>query len=93
MKVATSIPFQIIYSLFEHEYLGYLFESFVIQLDQHGKLTFKHQNISYKNAEEFASGLDEIDFKLIKLCDAIQQDAIVKKFCSNKKITPGYFLK
>lgn len=92
MKVSTSAPFQIIYSLFEHEYLGYLFESFVIQLDQYGKLTFKHQNISYKNADEFASGLDEIDFKLIKLCDSIQQDAIVKKFCSNKKITPADFL-
>ena len=93
MKVSTTEPFQIIYSLFEHEYLGYLFESFVIQLDHQRRLTLKHQNISAKNADEFARELDDIDFKLINLTDAIQQEAIVKKFY-NKKITPAeFFLK
>jgi SNF2 family DNA or RNA helicase len=93
VKVSTTEPFQIIYSLFEHEYLGYLFESFVIQLDHQRRLTLKHQNISAKNADEFARELDEIDFKLINLTDAIQQEAIVKKFY-NKKITPAeFFLK
>ncbi len=57
MKVSTSKPFQIIYSLFEHEYLGYLLESFVVQLDDKGKLTLQHQNISAQNAGEFAKGL------------------------------------
>ncbi len=90
MKVSTTEPFQIIYSLLEHEYLGYLFESFVIQLDQKGRLTLKHQNISSINAAEFSSGLDETDYKLIKLMDAMQQDAIIKKF-SNKKVTPAEF--
>lgn len=93
MKVSTTEPFQIIYSLFEHEYLGYLFESFVIQLDHQKRLTLKHQNISAKNADEFARELDEVDYKLIKLIDSIQQEAIVKKFY-NKKITPPeFFLK
>ncbi len=90
MKVSTTEPFQIIYSLLEHEYLGYLFESFVIQLDQKGRLTLKHQNISAINASEFASGLDEVDFKLIKIMDSTQQEAIIKKF-SNKKTTPAEF--
>jgi SNF2 family DNA or RNA helicase len=90
MKVSTAEPFQIIYSLLQHEYLGYLFESFAVQLDQNGKLTLKHQNISSKNASEFASGLDKNDYKLIKLIDDIQQDAIIKKFY-NKKVTPNEF--
>jgi cellobiose-specific phosphotransferase system component IIB len=90
MKVSTTEPFQIIYSLLEHEYLGYLFESFVIQLDQKGRLTLKHQNISAFNAKEFSSGLDETDFKLIKIMDSMQQDAIIKKF-SNKKTTVAEF--
>lgn len=93
MNVSTSLPFQIIYSLFQHEYLGYLFESFVVQVDPNGRLTLKHQNISYKNSKEFESGLDEKDFKLIKLIDSINQDAIVRKFY-NKKVTPSeFFLK
>ena len=90
MKVSTTEPFQIIYSLFEHEYLGYLFESFVIQLDAKGRLTLKHQNISSLNAHEFASGLDEVDYQLIKLMDAMQQENIIKKF-SNKKTTVTEF--
>ncbi|MFN6944606.1 MAG: hypothetical protein ACK4ND_06640 [Cytophagaceae bacterium] len=90
MKVSTAEPFQITYSLLQHEYLGYLFESFMVQLDQNGKLTLKHQNISSKNASEFSSGLDDKDYRLIELMDSIQQEVIIKKFY-NKKITPPEF--
>ena len=90
MNVSTKAPFQIIYSLFEHEYLGDLFESFVVQKNDLGKLTFKHQNISAMNAKEFASGLDEKDFQVIALMDTIQQDVVYKKF-NTKKLTPTEF--
>jgi SNF2 family DNA or RNA helicase len=93
MKVSTTQPFQLIYSLFEHEYLGYLFESFVVQLDEKARLTLQHQNISAKNAHEFSSGLDDTDIELIKLMDQIQQEAIILKFYK-KKIKPAdFFLK
>lgn len=93
MKVSTAKPFQLIYSLFQHEYLGYLFESFVVQLDEKERLTLQHQNISSKNAKEFAAGLDERDYELIKLMDQMQQEAIVLKFYK-KKIKPAdFFLK
>lgn len=90
MRVSTKQPFQIIYSLFDHEYLGYLFESFVIQKNENGSLTFKHQNISSKNAKEFRNGLDELDFKIIELMDSIQQDVVYKKF-NNKRLSPTEF--
>lgn len=90
MKVSTAQPFKLIYSLYEHEYLGYLFESFVIQLDDKGRLTFAHQNISSKNAKEFASGLDERDYELIKLMDQMQQESIVLTFYK-KKVKPAEF--
>ncbi len=80
MKVSAALPFQIVYSLYQHEYLGYLFESFVIHLDEKGKLTLQHQNISAMNANEFAKGLDQTDYELIDLMDSMQQDAVVKKF-------------
>ena len=93
MKVSTAQPFQLIYSLYQHEYLGYLFESFVIQLDEKGRLTLLHQNISHKNAKEFASGLDDRDYELIRLMDQMQQEAIILKFYK-KKIKPAdFFLK
>ncbi|MBX0291833.1 DEAD/DEAH box helicase [Hymenobacter sp. HSC-4F20] len=93
MKVSTSQPFQIVYSLLEHEYLGYLFESYVVQRNQRGQLTLQHQTVSAKNAPEFADGLDEIDFELIALTDQIQQDAVIKEFWSKKTTPADFFLK
>ena len=92
MKVSTALPFQLIYSLFQHEYLGYLFESFVVQLDENAKLTLQHQNISFKNAIEFQTGIDDKDLRLIELIDEIQQESIILKFYK-KKIKPNEFLK
>lgn len=90
MKVSTKKPFQIVYSLFDHQYLGVLFESFVVQLDEYNKLTLQHQNISATNANEFAAGLDALDYELIQLMDSMQQEAVIKKFY-NKKIKPSEF--
>jgi len=93
LKVSSSQPFQIIYSLFHHEYLGLLFESFVVHVDQYGKLTFQHQNISAHNADEFRSGLDDRDFELIKLMDSIQQEPVIKKFSKKFNRPDQFFLK
>ena len=93
MNVSPDSPFQIIYSLFEHEYLGYLFESFVIQLDEKGRLTFSHQNISSKNAKEFACRLDDSDYELIRLMDSMQQDAVVQHFQKKRIKANEFFLK
>ncbi|MFC4871185.1 DEAD/DEAH box helicase [Negadavirga shengliensis] len=92
MKVASDKPFRIIYSLFNHEFLGILFESFAIQLDDKGRLSYAYQNISFKNANEFATELDDTDYELIKLMDSMQQEAIVKKF-NSKNIKPKDFLR
>ncbi|WP_114748673.1 DEAD/DEAH box helicase [Pleomorphovibrio marinus] len=92
MKVSADKPFEIVYSLFDHEYLGILFESFAIQIDEKGRLSYAYQNISFQNAEEFSSRLDEVDFELIKLMDSMQQEAIVKKF-NTKSAKPKDFLR
>lgn len=91
MKVSSSQPFQIIYSLYLHEYLGFIFESYIVHLDEKGRLTYQHQNISSKNAREFAKGLDDRDFELIEIMDSMQQEVLVKKF-SSKIVKPEEFL-
>jgi SNF2 family DNA or RNA helicase len=90
MKVSASQPFQIIYSLYQHEYLGFVFESYIVHLDEKGKLTYQHQNISPKNAREFSKGLDDRDFELIEIMDSMSQESIVKKF-SAKFMKPEEF--
>lgn len=91
MRVSSEKSFEVVFALFSHEYLGILFESFAVQLDEKGRHSLAYQNISSLNSEEFASGLDDRDFELIKLMDNIQQEAIVKKF-NTKQIKPKDFL-
>lgn len=93
MKVSPTQPFQIVYSLLEHEFLGFLIEAFVVQRNSKGELTLLNQTLSTQNANEFAAGLDERDFELIRLIDAIQQDTIVKKYNSRKLPAVDFFLK
>lgn len=93
MKVLPSQPFQIVYSLLDHEFLGYLIEAFVVQQNSRGELTLQNQTLSTQNVGEFAKGLDELDFELVKLIDTIQQDAIVKKFNTRKLPAVNFFLK
>lgn len=93
MKVSPTEPYRIVYSILNHEYLGYIFESFVVQLSAQGTFTYQTQTISSKNIDEFKAGLDANDFELVSLIDAIQQDAVLKKF-NTKKLSPtDFFLK
>ena len=90
MKVSPEEPFEIIYSLFDHEYLGFLFKSFAVKLNSNGGLTFAHQNISVSNAPEFSEKLDDNDFELIRLMDSMQQEVVAPYF-QKKKIKPQEF--
>lgn len=93
MKVSPLEPFKIVYSILAHEYLGYIFESFVVQLNAQGDFSYQIQSISSKNIQEFSNGLDVTDFELVQLIDDIQQDTIVKKFNTRKLNAVDFFLK
>jgi SNF2 family DNA or RNA helicase len=93
MKVANTQPFKIIYSILNHEYLGYILESFVVQLSSLGNYTYQFQNISSKNISEFKSKLDSVDFELVDLIEEIQQEAILKIFNKRKLTAVDFFLK
>lgn len=92
MKVNPDRPFEIIYALYEHQYVGFLFESFAVQLNSHGKLTLTHQNISSKNAGEFDSKLAEDDYELIDTLDAMQHEAVAQHFSRKKLKSSQFFL-
>jgi len=93
MRVSPTQPFQIVYSLLNHEFLGYLIEAFVVQRNSRGELTLQNQTLSIQNVGEFSSGFDRNDVDLVTLIDSIQQDAIVKKFNTRKLSAIDFFLK
>ncbi len=92
MRVSPEKPFEIVYALFNHEYLGILFESFAVQLDEKGRFSLAYQNISAVNSLEFHRNLDETDLELINFMDNMQQEVITKKY-NNKKLKPKEFLR
>ena len=93
MIVDPDQPFQLVYSIYSHEYLGLLFESYVVPLDDKGRLTYAYQNISSANAKEFDSGLEEQDYELIRLMDSMQQDVVVKPYMKKGNLKPKEFLR
>lgn len=93
MKVSPSEPFQVVYSLLEHEYLGYLIEAFVVRLNGKGELTLQTQSLSPQNVREFSAGLDERDFELVRLTDYICQDTLLRQFNTKKWSAVDFFLR
>lgn len=92
MIVDAEKPFQIVYSIFSHEFLGLLIESFVVQIDDKGRLSYAYQNISSANANEFDAGLEKKDYELIKLMDAMHPETIIKPHLKRKNLRPKEYL-
>jgi hypothetical protein len=92
MIVDPDQPFQLIYSISSHEYLGLLFESYVVPLDDKGRLSYAYQNISSANAREFDTGLDAEDYELIRIMDSMQQDVVVKPYMKKGNLKPKEYL-
>ncbi|OYX13896.1 MAG: helicase SNF2, partial [Algoriphagus sp. 32-45-6] len=92
MIVNSDQPFQIVYAIFSHEFLGLLLESYVVQVDEQGRLSYAYQNISSANAKEFDSGLDKTDYELIKLMDSMQPEVAIKPYMKKTSLRPKDYL-
>lgn len=90
LRVENDKPCKLVYALAKHEYLGYLIEPHVVQLNQNGDFSLTHQRIFANTAAEFAQFLDATDLKLIKLLEDIEQDAVIKRYYK-KQIRPLEF--
>ncbi|WP_461788656.1 DEAD/DEAH box helicase [Pedobacter sp.] len=90
LRVNSSAPCQIVYSLCKHDYLGYLIEPHIVQLNPQGDFSLTYQRLFTHTAKEFAKHLSDLDFKLIKILDETEQDVIIKKYYK-KVIRPFEF--
>lgn len=93
MIVLPEEPFKLVFSLYQHEYLGYLIEPFVVKLTNIGGLSFQSQNISVSNLGDFKSKLTENEVELVKLTSSLQLDTIYKKFKSKSTLRRDDFFK
>jgi superfamily II DNA or RNA helicase len=90
LRVDSSKPCQIIYAIARHEYLSYVIEPHIVQLNPNGEFSLTHQRLFSNTAKEFASCLDDTDFKLIKILEELEQGNIIKKYYK-KPVRPFEF--
>jgi superfamily II DNA or RNA helicase len=90
LRVDSTKPCQIIYAIARHDFLSYVIEPHIVQLNPNGEFSFTHQRLFSNTAEEFAECIDDTDRKLIKILEDIEQGNIIKKFYK-KPIRPFEF--
>ncbi|MBC8053565.1 MAG: DEAD/DEAH box helicase [Sphingobacteriaceae bacterium] len=90
LRVDSSKPCKLVYSICKHDFLGYLIEPHVVQLNQDGDFSLTHQRLFSTTAKEFANILDETDLKLIKLLEETEQGHIIRRY-HKKPVRPLEF--
>lgn len=90
LRVDSSKPCQIIYAVARHEYLSYVIEPHIVQLNPNGEFSLTHQRLFSNTAKEFAQFLDDTDLKLIKILEDLEQGNIIKKYYK-KPVRPFEF--
>ena len=90
LRVDSSKPCQIIYAICKHEYLSYVIEPHIVQLNPNGEFSLTYQRLFSNTAKEFSQYLDETDFKLVKILEEMEQGNVIKKFYK-KPIRPFEF--
>ncbi len=91
--VDASLPFQVVYSIYHHEFLGYLISAHLVQELPGGDLSLVHQGAHPENLKQFAHQLDQTDEELIGLCHNILPREIVRHFKGNPRQEAEFFLK
>jgi len=90
LRVDSSKPCQIIYAIARHEYLSYVIEPHIVQLNPNGEFSLTHQRLFSNTAKEFSHCINDVDVKLIKLLEEMEQGNLIKKYYK-KPIRPFEF--
>jgi hypothetical protein len=90
LRVDSTKPCQIIYAIAKHDYLGYVIEPHIVQLNPNGEFSLTHQRLFSNTAKEFIHCIDEVDIKLIKILEEMEQGNVIKRFYK-KPIRPFEF--
>src|ERR1700712_2929927 len=90
LRVDSTKPCQIIYAIARHEYLSFVIEPHIVQLNPNGEFSLTYQRLFSNTAKEFSSFIDDTDLKLVKILEEIEQGNIIKKYYK-KPIRPFEF--
>ncbi len=92
IRVDNNRPCKLVYSICKHEYLGYILEPHIVQLNAQGNLLLTHQRLFSATASEFSKFLEEDDYPLLKRLDQSDQEFLIREY-TKKPIRPTLFFK
>ena len=61
LRIQSDKPCRLVYSLCKHEYLGFVIEPHIVQLNTNGSFSLTYQRLFSNTAKEFDAFLDELD--------------------------------
>lgn len=88
MQIDQAQSHKLVYSLYNHEYLGLLIAPYIVQLNESGHFTYTNKKLNTTTSREFDYLLDETDAELIRLMEECDQQAIIKKHGGKKGMRP-----
>jgi SNF2 family DNA or RNA helicase len=93
LLVVNTQPFDLVYTLVNHNHLGYVLEPHVVQVNGLGNFTLTHQRVFSKTAGYFAAKISEHDMELINILDEVDDDFLFRKYYvdGKKKIRTAEF--
>jgi len=90
LRIQSEKPCKLVYALCKHDFLGYLIEPHIVQLNPNGSFSLTYQRLFSNTAKEFDRFLDETDYQLIKLLEEVEQGQVIKRY-HKKSIRPVEF--
>ncbi|MFN3528400.1 MAG: DEAD/DEAH box helicase [Bacteroidia bacterium] len=88
MQIDQAQSHKLVYSLYNHQYLGLLLAPYIVQLNDNGEFTYTNKKLNTLTSKEFDYLLDEADVELIKLMDECDQQSIIRKHSGKKFMRP-----
>lgn len=88
MQIDQAQSHKLVYSLYNHEYLGLLISPYIVQLNDAGNFTYTNKKLNSLTSKEFEYLLEPSDIELIKLMEECDQQAIIRKHASKKGMRP-----
>lgn len=88
MQIDQAQSHKLVYSLYNHEYLGLLISPYIVQLNDAGNFTYTNKKLNSLTSKEFDYLLDGTDVELIKLMEECDQQTIIRKHASKKGMRP-----
>src|SRR5690606_21304969 len=79
-QVDTAQPYELVYSLCEHPYLGYLIEPHVVMLNPNGGHSLTHRRVFSNTSKDYPGSLFEPDLNFIMLLKELVLTNIIKRY-------------